>query len=302
MQHRDLVAETGSETLHRLGRERDLRHEEDAGAAHCELSLQHFEIDGGLARARHAAQERDLPRRVQAFEVADDASLVRGQREPGLRFHRAGERIPLHLALHELRQAPVHEPVEHAPAETELLREMPDARLAADRLEHLVQLALPLRTPEGAVALAQRSQLAHKPQHALGARPRRAPPAGPGPERTRGEGRSQHHAERRHVVVRDPAAEVEEGRVEHRRLVEDAAQLAQAGFPSPVRPQPEAVHDPDGRPAAERYANPHSRLHGADERGGDRVRERAEERPRDRHLANAGGARLPHRIPAGGFA
>ena len=302
VQHGDLVAEAGAEALHGLGRESDLRDEEDAGAAQRELTLQHFQVDGGLARARHAAQERDAPRRIEALEIFHDLGLVRRQGEPGFRFHRSGERIPLYLALHKLREAPLHEPVEHAPAEAELLQQVPDACLPADRLERLVQLALPLRPPEGAVAFAQRSQFAHKPQHALGARPCGAPSAGPGPERTRGEGRSQNNAERRHVVVRDPPAEIEERRVDHGGFVEDAPQLPQSGFPFPIRPQPEAIHDSDRRPAVERHANPHARFHGADERGGDRVGERTEERPRDRHLANAGGACLPRRLHAAAFA
>jgi hypothetical protein len=63
VQHRDRVAEHGAEAIHRLRRERDLRHEHDGRLSLLQYDApQELEVDERLPAARDAVQERHVSR------------------------------------------------------------------------------------------------------------------------------------------------------------------------------------------------------------------------------------------------
>ena len=61
MQDGHVVTEAAAEAPHGLGRERDLRHEDDGAASALAHALDGIEVDLGLSRARDAVNEHDVP-------------------------------------------------------------------------------------------------------------------------------------------------------------------------------------------------------------------------------------------------
>ena len=166
----DRIAEAGAKPPHRLRRERDLRHEQDPRPPSRELALEDVEIDHGLPRPGDAAQQRHPPRvrRAEPVEGRYDPLLVGRERDRDLRLDRARERISRHHAIPELGDLLGHETGKDGAAKPELVHEMADGGAPAHGFQRLVQLALAMCPSEQALALGQRAQLAHEPDHALG--------------------------------------------------------------------------------------------------------------------------------------
>ncbi len=275
------VAEHGPEAIDRLRGEGDLRHEHDRRLpAPLDDLAQELDVDERLPAPRDAVQQEDLARRCAHQRIDRGALRRRGRVLRHARPRAPGEGIARHHGLLDRHQLAVGELLHERAREAELVHEMPDGDAPAHPLDGLVQLALPLRPRERAVALGQRRQLAREHHDPFGLA-RGVRRCGAREQRRQ---RAPHHLPERHdVVVGDEPAEHEE-RAAQRGLgvgdFQDRPRPSDLGVPftevdadRPARPQ----RDDDARAR-------HERMLGL---AVDDVGEGAKEGERDRDLGEA---------------
>ena len=207
MQDRHLVTEDSAHPRDRLGRERNLRYEDDRPLSGGHQAPQNLEIHQRLARP---GDTLDQDRRLDGSreDPLHHATLVGG--EFGRRRRRqAGKRV---TRLRHVVVAPeplVDDPLERRRRKPQTVDQVSDRRGAADRLQRLVGNPALGRALEYALPLEQRRQCRRQHQHPLRrlARPFRPARA---PQAARQQG-AQGQAERRSIVTADPHAEREQG-------------------------------------------------------------------------------------------
>jgi len=110
--HRQSAREACSEASDRLGRQGDLRHEDNGGLPPIQRLPHGPQVDLRLAAARHALQQEDVairPLEVIADGLPDDLLFGSQSRRDGRHEGLAGQGIPPDLPLLQLHEAPLGE-------------------------------------------------------------------------------------------------------------------------------------------------------------------------------------------------
>ena len=243
VQHRERHGEARRETGDQLRRQRDLRHQHERLLAALHDGVDRAQVDLGLAAARDAVQQE---RRVAARgggNRLDRVTLLRRGLRPGTRgdcdARRCGRRDlePAHPAA-LLEFADVVAPPGRQRAQRGLVRRLVPLQ-PLDQLAELVRARREWRQLSGPRGGAQRPVLGGFECRGAGA------------QRAGQRGR-EDLARRMSVVLRGPQQQFEQGRIEHRRLVDQRAcrtelRLRDGGAGSRARRAPR-------RPAGDRMA------------------------------------------------
>ena len=298
VQHRHEIAEHRTEAVHRLRRERDLRHEHDRALPLPEHeSFEHLKIDQGLPTPRDAMEKERGPRSAGEDRVA--CGHLRGCRRHG-RWRADGtrrERITVATLLLHARVAAFHEPAHHRGRAAKLLHEMRHGRATAELLEELEELALLRCALERLIAREQRGQCVAQHENALGLHRRHRP----GRHAQRGRQRRAHHeTDRRHIVLGHPGAEREQIGTHRRREVrhvDDGLRLRVAECCAIALAHADADHaaiahrDDHATPGDERVLR--DGRHGVGECAGERQRECDLHQALAPRVSSRGGVRHP---------
>ena len=135
MEHRDLIAEDGAESVDRLRCECDLRHEDDRALPLRDDVLQQFDVDERLAAAGDAVQERHRAgrgggQRVDRRALGQCRRVVMRHRTEAIKKRIARQ----HFLVHAYNAA-LHDALHHGVGAAELIDQLLDARRATERLQ-----------------------------------------------------------------------------------------------------------------------------------------------------------------------
>ena len=282
MQDRHEVPEGPAEAGDRLGRQRDLGDQHERTLAPPQHAADQLDVDERLARARDAVQEkRPAPPPQRPHHAAEHAALARGGGWCIPLFHRLlTEGIAQHHFVRYANQALRLQPADHASAES-LLGERRDGLSATRFEEPLEGFPLPLRPPEDPLELREGADRPHNPGDHPSPRRRRS---------RRGQHGAEHHPDRRHIILGNPAGEIQKFAADRGARIQHGEDIAHAGDIPPG-----AEHPPGEGAVAEGNLNARS---GRRRRAGHPVGEQTAHRQRQRHL-DEGGTGTGHRCGAG---
>ena len=291
MQHSDGVAEGGTEALNGLGRERDLRHEEDRAPSALERSLDQPNVHQRLAGAGNASQKRRSGCRSleHAGQEFDDASLLGGWLVSRLgRGFQIPEGIALHALLRQVGHATLHEASQNRAAEA-LAFQLHEGGGPAQLFQRLERLPLSQGAPEDPLPLLERGQMPAEPKD-LANEPSSVRFVGAFGEQTGGERRPKHESQRGDVIPGDPTADVEEfGRQDRFRIQQLQCRTDAAGRLSLAH----GIYAPDRLAVAERNPEAHPGPRAATDLFGKEVGKSLVYRPRKGNLAGECGSGHP---------
>jgi hypothetical protein len=159
VEHGDIFMEPCAEPGHGLGREGDLRHEDDRGLPPAADDLpQQLDVHQGFPRTGHPVKEKRGGRGiVQGPEKGAERPCLRGgwHELGGLSGDGPTERVAENLLLLEEGDPLVHESPDHGAGEPPGVEEYLELARTPGGLEGLVALSLPDRPPKALFARAQ---------------------------------------------------------------------------------------------------------------------------------------------------